>query len=60
MSDFHNTGFDPYEQLCKITQALEVLIKAHNNLALEHEELKLVCKQMAGKLDLLTIGRPQR
>lgn len=51
MTDFHHTGFDPYEQLVKITEALEVLIRAHNNLALAHEDLKTVCKQMAEKLD---------
>ena len=60
MTDFHHTGFDPYEQLCKVSQALEVLIKAHNNLALEHEELKDLCRELKSTLDIITDRRPQR
>lgn len=34
-----DTGWDPYEQLIKITAALESLIQAHNQLAEAHMAL---------------------
>lgn len=38
MNDW-DTGWDPYEQLIKITTALESLIQAHNQLAEAHMAL---------------------
>lgn len=38
MNDW-DTGWDPYDQLVKITQALESLIEAHNQLAEAHMRL---------------------
>ena len=57
---FHYTGFDPHEQLVKLTQALETLILAHNNLAIEHEGLKRVCQQMLTDIQCLKTERLPR
>ena len=62
MSDqpFHHTGFDPHEQLVKVSNALETLIQAHNNLALEHEGLKRVCQKMLTDIQCLKTERLPR
>ena len=62
MSDkpFHYTGFDPHEQLVKLTTALETLILAHNNLAIEHEGLKVVCQKMLTDIQCLKTERLPR
>jgi hypothetical protein len=62
MSDrpFHHTGFDPHEQLIKVSQALETLIQAHNNLALEHEGLKRVCERMLTDIQTIKTERLPR
>ena len=57
---FHYTGFDPHEQLVKLTTALETLILAHNNLALEHEGLKVVCQKMLTDIQCLKTERLPR
>ena len=57
---FHYTGFDPHEQLVKVSNALETLIQAHNNLALEHEGLKRVCQQMLTDIQCLKTERLPR
>lgn len=51
MSDFHDTGFDPYQLLVKITQSLETLIEAHNRLAQDHLKLQ---KQVLEQQQLIT------
>jgi hypothetical protein len=57
---FHHTGFDPHEQLIKVSNALETLIQAHNNLALEHEGLKKVCQRMLTDIQCLKTERLPR
>ena len=57
---FHHTGFDPHEQLVKVSTALETLIQAHNNLALEHEGLKQVCQKMLNDIQTLKLERLPR
>ena len=59
-SPFHHTGFDPHEQLIKLTKALETLILAHNNLAIEHEGLKRVCERMLTDIQCLKTERLPR
>ena len=55
-SPFHHTGFD----LVKLTRALETLILAHNNLAIEHEGLKRVCERMLNDIQCLKTERLPR
>ena len=57
---FHFTGFDPHEQLVKVSNALEQLILAHNTLALEHEGLKRVCQRMLTEIQCLKTERLPR
>lgn len=40
MPDFHDTGFDPFEHIIKLTHIVNNLTDAHNRLAESHINLE--------------------
>jgi hypothetical protein len=62
MSEFHHTGWDPYQELQVAKYNIGELIKAHNNtqallndLVDQHRQLIAVSKSTRQQLDLLRI-----
>ena len=62
MSEFHDTGFDPYQHMMRLTAVVNELAQAHNNLALQHQELQKnlhQCQLQLQQLIRLTDLNPQ-
>ncbi len=53
MHDFHQTGYDPWELMIKITHQLDELTQAHNRLAVNHEHLQRVITEIHREIQQL-------